>query len=61
VPAGTEYPRIAGTGYARIADAGMVFYPWWVAGVDSSMNFGSWIRVYKVYIRADFTRCHIYP
>jgi hypothetical protein len=46
----------AGTGYPRIAGAGMVFYPWRVAGADSGINFGSRIRVYKVCIRADFTR-----
>jgi hypothetical protein len=50
-------PRVRG--YPRIADTGVVSCPWRVAGAGAGTDFGTRIRIYKVNIRADFTRCHL--
>ena len=49
------YPRVCG--YPRIAGTGIIFYPLRVAGAD----FSTWVQVYEVDIRTDFTRCHFKP
>ncbi|OEL38000.1 hypothetical protein BAE44_0000981, partial [Dichanthelium oligosanthes] len=51
MPAGIRYPRIA--------DTGMIFYPWRIAGTDTGTDFCSWIRICRATIRADFARCHL--
>jgi hypothetical protein len=45
----------------RIAGMGMVFYPWRLAGAGAGTGFCSWVWISRASIRADFTRCHLYP
>jgi len=47
-------------GYPWIAGMGFDFYLWWVVGAVAGMSLGLRVRVYKVSIHADFTRCHQY-
>jgi hypothetical protein len=42
------------------ADTGVVSCPWRVAGAGAGTDLSTRVRVYKVIIRADFTRCHLY-
>jgi hypothetical protein len=57
--AGTRVcPRVCG--YPRIAVTGVISCPWRVAGAGAGTNFSTQVWVYKVSIRADFTRCHLY-
>jgi hypothetical protein len=53
-------PRVRG--YPRIADTGVVSCPWRVAGAGAGagIDFSTRIRIYKVNIREDITRCHLY-
>jgi hypothetical protein len=55
--AGTRVcPRVCG--YPRIAVTGVVLCPWRVAGAGAGTDFSTRVRVYKVSIRADFSRYH---
>jgi hypothetical protein len=50
-------PRVRG--YPRIADTGVVSCLWRVAGAGAGTDFSMWVRVYKVNLRSDFTRCDL--
>jgi hypothetical protein len=52
MPAGICYPRIAG--------AGVVTCPLWIAGAGTGAVFSMRMWIFVGTIRADTTRCHLY-
>jgi hypothetical protein len=54
-------PKYTVNSYPRIADTGMIFYPWRVEGTGAGVGFWTQARAREASIREQYARCHLYP